>query len=124
MKHEDCGPVPAERVDKPWGHEIIWAHTDRYAGKILHVRAGHRLSLQFHRRKAETMRVLSGLLELEVQEEGQPARTVRLAAGDGWHLPAGVRHRTAAIEDTVILEVSSPELDDLVRVADDHGRLS
>lgn len=123
MKHEACGPVPAERVEKPWGHEIIWAHTDRYAGKILHVHAGRRLSLQFHARKAETMRVLSGLLELEVHEEGQSPRTVRLAAGEGWHLPPGVRHRTTAIEDTVILEVSSPELDDLVRIADDHGRL-
>ena len=116
------GKVTPERVPKPWGHETIWARTDRYVGKILHVRAGESLSFQYHRRKEETMRVLSGVLALEVASEGEERRTVRLAAGEGWHLPPGTRHRVTAIEDTDILEVSTPELDDVVRLEDAYGR--
>jgi mannose-6-phosphate isomerase-like protein (cupin superfamily) len=115
-------PTRAERVPKPWGHETIWAHTEHYVGKILHVRAGESLSFQYHRRKEETMRVLSGVLALEVASEGEQRRTVRLAAGEGWHLPPGTRHRVTAIEDTDILEVSTPELDDVVRLEDRYGR--
>jgi mannose-6-phosphate isomerase len=117
-----AGPLAPVHVPKPWGHETIWAHTEHYVGKILHVRAGESLSFQYHRRKEETMRVLSGVLALEVASEGEERRTVRLAAGEGWHLPPGTRHRVTAIEDTDILEVSTPELDDVVRIEDRYGR--
>jgi mannose-6-phosphate isomerase len=118
------GPIAPVHVPKPWGHETIWAQTACYVGKILHVRAGESLSLQYHRRKEETMRVLSGVLALEVGSEGEERRTVRLSAGEGWHLPPGTRHRVTAIEDTDILEVSTPELDDVVRLEDRYGRLA
>ena len=109
------------RVDKPWGHEIIYAHTERYAGKILFVRAGERLSLQFHRRKEETIYVLSGSLDL-VAEEGGSLVTRVLSAGEAFHIPPGMRHRMIAREDTQVAEVSSPELDDVVRLEDVYGR--
>ena len=118
-----AGAVTAEHVPKPWGHETIWARTDRYVGKILHVRAGESLSLQYHERKEETMRVLAGTLELEVAGAGDALTTVRLGPGDGWHIPPGTRHRLTAIVDTDILEVSTPELDDVVRLADRYGRV-
>ena len=116
------GPLRPEHVPKPWGHETIWARTDRYVGKILHVRRGECLSLQFHRVKDETMRVLAGLIDLEVGPEGAERSIVRLAPGDGWHIPPGLRHRVIALEDTDILEVSTPELDDVVRLEDRYGR--
>lgn len=109
------------RVDKPWGHEIIYAHTERYAGKILFVRAGERLSLQFHRRKEETIYVLSGSLDFVVEERGELVTRV-LSAGEAFHIPPGTRHRMIAREDTQIAEVSSPELDDVVRLEDVYGR--
>jgi mannose-6-phosphate isomerase len=117
------GPIQPEHVPKPWGHEIIWAHTERYVGKILHVRAGESLSLQYHRRKEETMRVLSGTIALEVGGERGERQRVRLGAGDGFHLPPGTRHRLTALEDADILEVSTPELDDVVRLEDRYGRV-
>jgi mannose-6-phosphate isomerase-like protein (cupin superfamily) len=117
-----AGPLAPVHVAKPWGHETIWARTERYVGKILHVRAGESLSLQYHRRKEETMRVLSGVLSLEVGGEGEERRTVRLGPGEGWHLPPGTRHRVTAVEDVDILEVSTPELDDVVRLEDRYGR--
>jgi mannose-6-phosphate isomerase-like protein (cupin superfamily) len=110
-------------VTKPWGHEILWARTARYVGKILHVRKGESLSLQYHERKEETMRVLSGAVSLEVGGPAEPRRTVRLGPGDGWHLPPGTRHRLVALEDTEVLEVSTPELDDVVRLEDRYGRV-
>ena len=109
------------RVDKPWGHEIIYAHTERYAGKILFVRAGERLSLQFHRRKEETIYVLSGSLDFVVEEGGALVTRV-LASGEAFHIPPGTRHRMIAREDTQVAEVSSPELDDVVRLEDVYGR--
>src|SRR5438552_16526820 len=90
------GRVDVVRVPKPWGHETIWARSERYVGKILHVRGGEALSLQYHRIKEETILVLSGALDLEVGTEGEGRRTVRLGPGDGWHLPAGTRHRMTA----------------------------
>src|SRR2546425_10453273 len=93
-----AGPIRPERVPKPWGYEIIWARTARYVGKILHVRAGESLSLQYHREKEETMRVLAGTLSLEVGSEGESPRTVRLGPGEGWHIPPGTRHRVTALE--------------------------
>ena len=119
---DDSGYRP-EHVAKPWGHETIWARTDRYVGKILHVRAGQALSLQYHRRKDETIRILSGTLRLEVGREGEPSTTVELGPGDGWHITPGLRHRMVAVEDTDVLEVSTPELDDVVRLEDRYGRV-
>jgi quercetin dioxygenase-like cupin family protein len=109
------------RVEKPWGHEIVFAHTDRYAGKILFIRAGERLSLQYHRRKEETIYVISGDLELVVETEGSLS-TLRLAPGEGWHIAPGVRHRMIAATDCHVAEASTPELDDVVRLEDAYGR--
>ena len=120
-ERDDSGYRP-ERVAKPWGHETIWAKTDRYVGKILHVRAGESLSLQYHRRKDETIRILSGTLRLEIGREGEQSRVVELGPGDGWHITPGLRHRMVAVADTDVLEVSTPELDDVVRLEDRYGR--
>jgi mannose-6-phosphate isomerase len=117
------GPTRPRHVPKPWGHETIWAHSERYVGKILHVRAGESLSLQYHRTKEETIRVLSGLLVLEVGAGDAERQSVRLGPGDGWHLAPGTRHRMTAVEDVDILEVSTPELDDVVRLEDRYGRV-
>ena len=109
------------RVDKPWGYELIWARTERYAGKILHVRKGMRLSLQYHREKEETLYVQAGVIELQVGQ-GSDAVQQQLVAGQGCHLAPRTIHRLTALEDADVLEVSSPELDDVVRLEDDHGR--
>jgi quercetin dioxygenase-like cupin family protein len=109
-------------VTKPWGHELIWAKTDRYVGKILHVRAGEALSLQYHRVKDETIMVLAGLLRFEFFAEGEALQTRELLPGEPVHIVPGMRHRMIAIEDTDVLEVSTPELDDVVRLEDRYGR--
>jgi mannose-6-phosphate isomerase-like protein (cupin superfamily) len=110
------------RVEKPWGHELVWAVTDRYAGKILVIEAGRRLSLQYHERKLESIRVLSGRLRLHLEDESGELRTVELGPGENRLVPVGRRHRFEAIERVELFEVSSPELDDVVRVSDDFGR--
>lgn len=112
----------ARRVPKPWGHELIWAETDRYAGKMLHVEKGQALSLQYHVRKEETLYVLAGEVELEYGEADEPLRAVRLRAGDGFRITPQLRHRIAAIETSDLLEASTPELDDVVRIEDRYGR--
>lgn len=109
------------RVEKPWGHEIIWAHTDRYAGKILFIRRGERLSLQYHRAKDETIYLIAGELELAIEENGSLA-TRRLVPGEACHIAPGVRHRMIATSDCQIAEASSPELDDVIRLEDAYGR--
>ena len=109
------------RVDKPWGHEIVWARTDRYVGKILHVRAGHVLSLQYHNRKDETMYVLSGELILRTRP-GAELESRPFRAGETVHIPAGLVHQIEAVADSDVLEASTPELDDLVRLQDRYGR--
>jgi mannose-6-phosphate isomerase len=109
-------------VDKPWGHELIWAHTERYVGKILHVKRGEALSLQYHRAKDETIMVLAGRLRFEHFAEGEPPRILELAPGQPFHIPPGLRHRMIALEDCDIVEVSTPELDDVVRLEDRYGR--
>jgi len=113
----------SEHVPKPWGHETIWARGPGYVGKILFVRRGHALSLQYHREKDETIRVLSGALDFEYGKEGEPLECVRLAPGEGMHIPPGLRHRMTAVEDTEVLEVSTPQLDDVVRLDDRYGRV-
>lgn len=111
-----------ERVDKPWGHELIWAHTDRYVGKILHIKAGEALSLQYHRQKDETLYVLAGTLELTLGDDAQTLTTHRLGPGERVHVWPGRVHRMAAETDCDVLEVSTTELDDVVRLADRYGR--
>ncbi len=109
------------RVDKPWGYELIWARTDRYVGKILHVKAGHVLSLQYHNRKDETMHVLSGELILRTQP-GDTLVARPFKAGESVHIPPTLVHQIEAVVDTDVLEASTPELDDLVRLQDRYGR--
>lgn len=109
-------------VDKPWGHELIWAKTDAYVGKILHIKAGEALSLQYHRVKDETIMVLSGRMELTYFADGEPPTTRELSPRESFHITTGLRHRMVAIEDTDVLEVSTTELDDVVRLEDRYGR--
>ncbi len=111
----------SRRVDKPWGHEIIWAQTPKYVGKILHITAGHRLSRQYHQVKEETLRVLAGAMDLELGADDARA-TLRMNPGDTFHVVPGTIHRMIAVEDTDVLEVSTPELDDVVRLEDVYGR--
>ncbi len=113
---------PEYKVNKPWGYEIIWAHTDRYVGKILHINRGESLSYQFHRVKDETIRLLSGVLEMDIETNGERQK-VRLAPGEGLHIVPGMKHRMSAVEDCDVLEVSTPELDDVVRLEDRYGRV-
>jgi mannose-6-phosphate isomerase len=111
------------RVDKPWGYELLWAHTDAYIGKVLFVRAGEALSLQFHREKDEAWYVVSGRAELEVGAVGEAfLSTTVLTPGDALHFPPGTVHRVRGLEDTTICEVSTPHLDDIVRLEDRYGR--
>ena len=112
-----------KRVDKPWGYELIWALTDAYCGKILFVRAGESLSLQFHREKDESWYVQSGRVELQVGAAGDAVlQTEVLAPGAALRLRPGTVHRVKALEDTSILEVSTPQLEDVVRLEDSYGR--
>ncbi|MBA3876406.1 MAG: cupin [Anaerolinea sp.] len=119
------GPVdatPPRRVDKPWGHELIWAQTDRYVGKLLVIETGKRLSLQYHEVKDEWIRVLSGRLRLVLETaDGELSERV-LEPGEGVHIAPGRRHRFEAVERAELVEVSTPELADVVRLADDFGR--
>jgi mannose-6-phosphate isomerase len=111
------------RVDKPWGYELIWALTGDYAGKVLFVRAGHSLSLQFHREKDESWYVQSGRAKLELGSAGDAILAEEvIAAGASFHFRPGTVHRVTALEDTTILEVSTPELEDIVRLEDAYGR--
>lgn len=112
----------SRRVDKPWGHELIWAHTDRYVGKILHIKAGEALSLQYHEVKDETIMVLTGKIEFEHFGEGQEPTVTVLGPLQPFHVTPHLRHRMTAVEDTDIIEVSTTELDDVVRLEDRYGR--
>jgi len=109
------------KVPKPWGHELIFAENERYAGKLLVLEAGHRLSLQYHRRKDETIYVLEGEVDLLVDIDGE-MRELTLRAGDAHRIQPGVRHRMSAKSRCTLVEVSSPELDDVVRLEDAYGR--
>lgn len=110
------------RVDKPWGYELIFAHTDRYVGKILHVDAGHALSLQYHEKKDETLFLKEGEVELQVEENGEMV-TVTLRGGDSYRISPFTKHRmVAGAAGCDIIEVSTPELDDVIRLEDRYGR--
>jgi mannose-6-phosphate isomerase len=111
------------RVDKPWGYELIWALTDLYCGKLLVVRAGQALSMQFHREKDESWYVLEGRAEIEMAGAGEKAPTREVVtAGAAFRITPGTVHRVRALEDTTILEVSTPQVDDVVRLEDAYGR--
>jgi quercetin dioxygenase-like cupin family protein len=127
------GRVEITVVPKPWGYEKIWARTDRYVGKILHINAGHALSVQYHNEKDETVYLLAGELKYWVQAEAtghRPQATeassdlvnVRLTVGDAFRLTPGTVHYMEAVTDCDVLEVSTPELDDVVRLKDRYGR--
>ena len=115
------GPVGVMTVPKPWGHETIWARTDRYVGKILHIKAGHALSIQYHHRKDETVHLLSGSLIYRVQR-GETLEDMHLECGDSFRITPGTIHQMEAVTDCDVLEASTPELDDVVRLSDRYGR--
>jgi len=110
------------RVEKPWGHELIWVETERYVGKLLFIRKGRRLSLQYHERKDESVYVVRGRMALHLAEPSGELRIHELGPGDHRRIPTGWTHRFEALEDVELMEVSTPELDDVVRVEDDFGR--
>jgi len=109
------------RVDKPWGYELHWAHTDRYVGKLIHVNKGHALSLQYHNVKDETIFLWSGRMLFEIEVDGQ-LQGREMAPGEAVHVTPTTVHRMTALEDCDIFEVSTPELDDVVRLEDRYGR--
>jgi mannose-6-phosphate isomerase-like protein (cupin superfamily) len=114
--------VTDRRVDKPWGHELIWAHTDRYVGKVLVIETGKRLSLQRHEIKDESILVREGRLRLYLEDDDGVVRERELATGEAVRIPTGRIHRFEAIERCELIEVSTPELDDVIRLHDDFGR--
>jgi mannose-6-phosphate isomerase len=119
------GPISAAgsgRVEKPWGYEVRWAVTERYAGKLIHVNRGHRLSLQYHVQKDESIHVVSGVMDLLLESDSGEVETHRLTAGMSAHIRPGRKHRFIAVENTDVFEVSSPEIDDVVRIEDVYGR--
>ncbi len=109
-------------TEKPWGYELLFALTPQYAGKLIFVRKGQRLSLQYHSKKDETMLVHRGKASIEVGGTEETLKTVILTPGESIHIAPFTRHRLLAVEDTVLFEVSTPELDDVTRLADDYGR--
>ena len=120
--HERFTTEP-KKVDKPWGYELIFAVTERYAGKLLHVKAGESLSLQFHNVKDEAWYVLEGRAEVELGAPGESVLASEVVGpGAAFRFTPGTVHRVKAVEDTTILEVSTPELDDVVRLEDSYGR--
>lgn len=110
------------RVEKPWGYELIWARTKDYVGKILHINKGHKLSLQFHRVKEETIILQSGKMLFLIEDENGTLREVTLLPGDAHHIATGRKHRMIALEDCDVYEVSTPHLDDVVRLEDAYSR--
>jgi mannose-6-phosphate isomerase len=115
------GRVNVVRVPKPWGHEIIWAHSDRYVGKILHINAGQELSVQYHNKKDETVHLLSGEISYRVKTN-ELLEDMRLRVGESFRITPGTVHQMVAVTDCDVLEVSTPELDDVVRLSDKYGR--
>jgi mannose-6-phosphate isomerase-like protein (cupin superfamily) len=115
-------PDRGRRVDKPWGQELIWALADRYCGKVIVVEAGQRLSLQRHDRKEESILILSGRLHLHFEDDDGVVRIHELGPGDTWHVRPHRIHRFEAPERVELVEVSTPELDDVERLEDDYGR--
>ncbi|MEX2530218.1 MAG: cupin [Gemmatimonadota bacterium] len=115
-------PQQARRIDKPWGYELVWAECELYAGKLLVVKAGEALSLQFHEEKDETLHLVAGSVRLEVGTSKEDLRACPWQEGESLRVRPGVLHRMVAVSDCRILEASTPELDDVVRVSDRYGR--
>ena len=117
------GRTEVRRVDKPWGYEIIWALTERYCGKVLHINAGQALSVQYHVRKDETVYLLAGEMKYWVKLDGEEElRDMRLRVGDAFRITPGTVHYMEAVTDCDVLEASTPDLDDVVRIKDRYGR--
>lgn len=112
-----------ERIEKPWGHEILFAVTEKYIGKILFIKKGHRLSLQYHKQKDETFYCLKGRASLVIKN-GNTTNILPLVPDSTYHIEPMTIHRLEATEDTTLVEVSTPEAEDVVRVEDDYGRAS
>jgi mannose-6-phosphate isomerase len=110
------------RVEKPWGYEVWWAHTDRYVGKQIHINEGHALSLQYHNKKDETIFVFRGRILFEIQDSGGVLQKREMGPGEAVHVTPPTVHRMTALEDTDIFEVSTPEVEDVVRLEDRYGR--
>ena len=111
-----------KRVEKPWGYELWWAHTDKYVGKILHVNEGECLSYQYHVKKDETIFVLSGKMRLEIEAEGEEKNEVDMSPGESLRITPYTKHRFTALSECELLEVSTPEVEDVVRLEDRYGR--
>ncbi len=118
----EAGRFQPVTVEKPWGYELIWAHTDRYVGKILHVHQGHMLSLQYHEKKDETLHLLTGQMKFLVGTDPDALEEELVDEGWSYRLTPGTIHRMEAVTDVDILEASTPELDDVVRLQDEYGR--
>jgi mannose-6-phosphate isomerase len=116
------GEAAQRRVEKPWGNELIWVLTDRYCGKVITIDTGRRLSLQYHDRKDEAILVLAGRLRLHLEDDSGAMATRDMGPGESAHVPVGRRHRFESLERVELVEVSTPELDDVIRVEDDFGR--
>jgi mannose-6-phosphate isomerase len=121
-KQPGTGRVKVVKVAKPWGHETIWARSDRYVGKILHINAGQELSVQYHEKKDETVHLLSGEIVYRVQSDADVLEDVQLKLGESFRITPGTIHQIVAVTDCDVLEVSTPELDDVVRLSDKYGR--
>ncbi|MBM4195202.1 MAG: cupin [Gemmatimonadetes bacterium] len=109
-------------VPKPWGHEVIWAHTGQYVGKVLHIKAGHSLSIQYHNRKDETIHLLSGQMIYRVKDASGELRDMQLRTGESFRNEPLTVHQMEAVTDCQVLEASTPHLDDVVRLSDRYGR--
>jgi mannose-6-phosphate isomerase len=116
------GKTEVRIVQKPWGHETIWAHTELYVGKVLHIKAGHSLSVQYHNKKDETIHVLSGEMIYRVGAPDGTLHAVTLNAGESYRNEPGTIHQMEAVTDCDVLEASTPHLDDVVRLTDRYGR--
>ena len=116
------GKTNVKVVPKPWGHEVIWAHTELYVGKLLHIKAGHALSVQYHNRKDETIHLLRGTMIYRVGRSAEGLVEVSLAEGESYRNTPGVIHQMEAVTDCDVLEASTPHLDDVVRLNDRYGR--
>jgi mannose-6-phosphate isomerase len=112
-----------KKVEKPWGYELIFAHTEQYVGKVLHIKKDQQLSLQYHREKKETIFLFSGKMKFLFEESPGKLTEILMNAGDAHYIPSGKQHRMIAMEDCEIFEVSTPQLDDVVRIEDSYGRV-
>jgi mannose-6-phosphate isomerase len=116
------GKEAVKYVEKPWGHEVIWAHTPLYVGKVLHIKAGQALSVQYHEKKDETIYLLSGEMIYRVGPSGDRMQEISLKAGESFRNEPGTVHQMEAVTDCDVLEASTPHLDDVVRLKDRYGR--